>query len=312
VVLLVNLVKKRADMKLIVGTRKSPLSIVQSKSVARLLEAAGAEVELRPIKTVGDTLDVALSEQGGKGVFVREIDEALIRGEIDIAVHNMKDVGAQLPRGVAIAAVPAREDPREAFISTKALKLSGLPKGARIGTSSPPRRAQLFRLRPDLEIVALKGNVEARLKKLEAGKVDAIILAACGIKRLGIEKVITECLSIDKMIPAIGQGALAVEVRAGEKDLISFVQKSCHNRATGIAIRAERSFFKAVGGDYTIPVAAHAEIQPSGISMIAFMTTPDEAHYVVEKSSGRIEDAVEIGAELGKRLMKKLASQSQN
>ncbi len=296
-------------MKIIVGTRKSPLSIVQSKSVARLLESAGAEVELRPIKTIGDTLDVALSEEGGKAIFVQEIDEALLKGEIDVAVHNMKDLAAQLSRGVAIAAVPAREDPREAFISTKAMKLSGLPKGARIGTSSPSRRAQLFKLRPDLEIVALKGNVEARLKKLESGKVDAIILAACGIKRLGIEKVIAECLPVDKLIPAIGQGALAVEVRAGEKDLVSFVQKACHNRATGIAVRAERALFKAVGGDYKMPVAAHAEIQPSGISMIAFMTTADEAHYVVEKSSGRVEDAVKIGTELGELLIEKIAVQ---
>lgn len=297
-------------MKIVLGTRRSTLALVQSRAIVHLLEVAGAEVELKPIETVGDTLDVALSEQGGKGVFVREIDEALLAGVIDVAVHNMKDVAAHLPRGIAIAAVPAREDAREAFVSTRAFKLSGLARGARVGTSSPSRRAQLFRLRPDLEIVPMHGNVEERLRTLEAGEIDALILAACGLKRLGVGKVITEYLPVDRMIPAIGQGALAVEVRSQEKELIRFVQKACHHTPTGVAIRAERSLLKAVEGTPEMPLAAHAEIKPSGIQIIAFLTTDDEAYFVIDRENGRVEDAVEIGARLGKRLVEKIQHKS--
>ena len=293
-------------MKIIVGTRRSSLALVQSRAVARPLEAAGAKVEIRPIKTVGDTLDVALSELGGEGVFIKEIDEALLRGEIDVAVHSMEDVPAQLPPGIAIAAVPPREDPREAFISARAFKLTGLSKGAKVGTSSPRRRAQLFRIRPDLEVVPIKGNVEARLRKLEAGKVDALILAAADLKRLGIGNVITECLPVDKLIPAVGQGALAVEVKGQNRELVRFVHKTCHHAATGIAVRAERSFLKTVGGDSNAPIAAYGEVRPSGLMLAAFMSTRDESHFVIDRESGLVDEAAKIGKRLGERMLKKL------
>ena len=293
-------------MKIVIGTRRSSLALVQSRAVARPLEAAGAEVKIRPIKTIGDTLDVALSELGGEGVFIKEIDEALLNGGVDVAVHSMEDVPARLPQGIAIAAVTPREDPREAFISTRAFKLSGLSQGARVGTSSPRRRAQLFRIRPDLDVVPVKGNVETRLKKLEAGKVDALILAAADLKRLGIGNVITECLPVDRMIPAVGQGALAVEVRGVDRELVRFVHKSCHHAATGIAIRAERSFLKVVGGDSNDPIAAYGEIRPSGLVLAAFMSTKDESHYVIDRESGPVDEAAEIGRRLGERMLKKL------
>jgi len=293
-------------LKIVIGTRRASLSLVQSRLVANMLQAAGADCELTPIKTIGDTLDVALAESGDKEVFIKEIDEALLTGEIDVAVHDMKDVPTELRKGISIAAVPAREDPRDVFISTRARKLSGLPKGARVGTSSAARRAQLFIIRPDLDIVAMRGNIEGRLKKLHAGKVDAVILSASGLKRLGIGDVITEFLPPDRMIPAVGQGALAVEVKSRDRELVSFVHKACHNKATGIAIRAERSFLKAVGADYKMPVAAHAEIKPSGLVMQAFIATPDEAHHVIEKKTGSLEDAQEIGKKLAEEMLEKL------
>lgn len=293
-------------MKIVVGTRGSKLAIVQSRIVAALLTGGGAEVELHPITTVGDTLDVALTELGGKGVFTKEIDEALQNREIDVAVHSMKDVPAGLPAGVSIAAVPRREDARDAFISTKAFKVVDLPQGARVGTSSPRRRAQLLRLRPDLGIVPMRGNVETRLKKLKDDEVDAVILAVAGLRRLGIERVITEALSIDRMIPAIGQGALAVAVRSEERELLKFVNTSCHHMASGLTVRAERSLLKTVGGDCHSPLAAHARLEPTGIVMTAFFATPDGTRFAVERASGPADEPAEIGERLGERLLEKL------
>jgi len=293
-------------MKIIIGTRGSALALVQARFVAGLLEKAGANVEIQTIKTVGDTLDVALSELGGKGVFVKEIDEALIGGKIDVAVHSMKDVPAIIPQGVAIAAIPVREDARDAFVSNKARKISKLPKGALVGTSSPRRRAQLLRLRPDLQIMPMRGNVETRLKKLEEGEVDAVILAAAGLNRLGIGKIVTEYIPLDKMIPSPGQGALAVEIRSGEKELLKFVQKACHHNATGIVVRAERSFLKMVGGDCNMPLAAHAEIRATGLDLSAFMSSLDGSHSIVDHESGPPNEAGAIGEKLAKRMLKKL------
>lgn len=294
-------------MKIVIGTRGSKLALIQSRSVAQALHSAGADVEIRTIRTVGDTLDVALTELGGKGVFVKEIDEALLSGDIDCAIHSMKDVPASLPAGLSVAAVPAREDARDAFVSTLAFKLTGLPKGARVGTSSPRRRAQIFRIRPDLEVVPMRGNVETRLKKLGAGEVDAVILAAAGLKRLGVSSVITEILSLDRMIPAIGQGALAVMARRDDRERMAFIAKACHNAVSGLAVRAERALLKAVGGDCHTPIAAHAEVRASGISMSAFMATPDEARAAIEHESGPADQAAEIGRRLAEKLTAKLA-----
>lgn len=294
-------------MKIVLGTRGSRLALVQSSYVASLLAAAGAEVKIRTITTTGDSPNVVLTEVGGKGVFVKEIDEALLSGEIDIAVHSMKDVPAKLHVGITIAAVPPREDARDAFISEKVSKLSELPKGACVGTSSPRRRAQLLKLRPDLKVVPFRGNVETRLRKLKDGEVDALILASAGLSRLSISNVITELLSIDKMVPAIGQGALAITVCSDNRELGQFVSKVCHHEVSGIAALAERSLLKAVGGDCYTPLAAHAEIKSSGIiMMVSFMTTSDESHSITLHDSGPVDEAAKIGARLGEKMIEKL------
>lgn len=293
-------------MKIIIGTRGSKLALVQSRAVGKMLEDAGASVEFKVIKTIGDTLDVALTELGGKGVFVKEIDEALLSGSIDVAIHSMKDVPADLPAGVSIAAVPVREDARDAFVSNISPKFSALPKGARVGTSSPRRRALLLKMRPDLQIIPMRGNVDTRLKKLKDGEVEAVILAAAGLNRLGIGKVVTEFLPLDKMIPAIGQGALAIEVRSSDDEIKKFVNRVCHHNATAIAVRAERSLLKATGGDCHTPLAAYAEIKPSGLHLNAFAMTPDETRSAFDRESGQLGDAAEMGKRLAKRLLEKL------
>jgi hydroxymethylbilane synthase len=291
-------------MKIVVGTRKAQAPLVESRAVARLLERAGAEVEIRAIQTVGDELDVAPAMHGG-GAFVREIDEALLRGDVDVAVHDAKDIAADLPRGIAIAAIPQRDEAREAFVSTKARRLTALPKGARMGALGPCRTAQLARLRPDLELVPVSGDIESRLRALKAGDVDALILAAAGLVRMGVGKVITELIPTDRMIPAVGQGALAVEVRSADRDLMQFLRKACHHRASGFRIRAERAFQKAVGAAAGIAFAAHAEIRPSGISVVGFVSLPDGSSFFSDRVEGAIEESAELGKKIGEKLLKK-------
>lgn len=290
-----------------IGARGSKLSLVQTHSVAHLLEQRGAETEVIKIKTLGDTLDVALTELGGKGVFVKEIEEALLRGDIDLAVHSMKDMPAEFPDGLIIVAIPPRQDPRDALISIVATSLAKLPKGARVGTSSPRRRTQLLHLRPDLDVQPMRGNVETRLKKLEDGQIDAIILAAAGLNRLGISRVITELIPTNKMIPAIGQGALCIEARADDHELNDFVAKATHHRATAIAIAAERAVLKAVGGDCHTPVAAYAEIKPTGLVIHGYLANEEGTKHVTDKDSGPLDEAEEIGKRLAEKLLKKLS-----
>lgn len=293
-------------MRIVIGTRGSQLALIQSYIVARMIETAGGEVKIQPIKTSGDMLGDEITEPTGKGVFVKELDEALLDGRIDIAVHSMKDVPAILPHGISIAAVPMREDARDALISTCAPNLTDLPRGARIGTSSPRRRAQILKLRPDLNVVPVRGNIETRLKKLDAGDVDALVLAAAGLVRLGISEVIAQYLPVGMMIPAIGQGALAVTVRTGDHETVQFIGKVCHHQASGFAICAERSLLQTVGGDCHTPLAAHAGIYPKGLTLRAFMATPNLAQSIIDTEVGPIEDAAEIGRRLGERLLNQL------
>lgn len=293
-------------MKLKLGTRRSRLALAQAEIVAALLEKSGTEVDVVELSTLGDTLDIALTESGGKELFVKEIDEALIAGEIDLAVHSMKDLGAYLPEGISIAAVPAREDARDAFISFNVNKLSGLKKGATIGTSSPRRRALVFKMRPDIRVLAMRGNVETRIEKLRSGEVDGIILAVAGLKRIGRAAEISEILPIEKMLPAVGQGALAVCVKSSEKELITFIKRACHNEAAGIAVRAERAFLKEFGGDCHTPLAAHAIIDPKGLTLMAFATSVDESHSEFDKVTGLLGDAQKMGTELAKKMKSKL------
>jgi len=295
-------------MKIVVGARKSPIALAECRLVADLLKKAGAEAELKPVETAADSLEAALKEGSGSQVFIREVDEALSQGRIDVAVHDMKDVGASLPKGISIAAVPVREEAREAYISTKASKLAALPRGARVGVTSQASHVQLSRLREDLSIVPMAPEVEGFLRALNEGELDALIVAGCDMKRMGFTKLIAELVPIDKIIPPVGQGALSVEVRSAERDLTKFVASACHHRASGLKIRAERAFLKAMGAAQAAVFAAHAEIKPSGLAMIGFVSSADGSNFVSDREQGGVDKAPDVGARLAEKLLKKFSA----
>lgn len=260
--------KKSRRNKILIGTRGSKLALWQAEWVKEELLRLynGLQVELVKIKTTGDKiLDVPLAKVGGKGLFVKEIEEALLRGEIDLAVHSMKDVPTDLPQGLHLAVVGKREDPRDAFISRildsrfQIPNFKSLPIGAKIGTSSLRRSCQLLNSRPDLRIKNLRGNLDTRLRKLDEGQYDGIILAVAGIRRLGLEKRITEILPFDISLPAIGQGAIGVECRIDD-EFINELLMPINHIETYTCIKAERSFLRKLGGGCQVPIAAHATI----------------------------------------------------
>ncbi|UCE83228.1 MAG: hydroxymethylbilane synthase [Deltaproteobacteria bacterium] len=246
--------------KLRIGTRGSMLALWQAEWVkSQLLAAhAGLTVELVTIKTMGDKiLDVPLAKVGGKGLFVKEIEEALLEGRTDLAVHSVKDMPALLPAGLHLAAMPPREDPRDALISRNGNGLNQLPNEARVGTSSLRRAAQLLHLRPDLHIEPLRGNVDTRLRKLETEGFDAIVLAAAGLKRMGLSHVISEYLAPEQILPAVGQGALGIETRI-EDDFTNPVVASLAHQPTMTEVSAERAFLRRLEGGCQVPIGAHA------------------------------------------------------
>ncbi len=246
--------------KLRIGTRGSMLALWQAEWVkSQLLAAhAGLTVELVTIKTMGDKiLDVPLAKVGGKGLFVKEIEEALLEGRTDLAVHSVKDMPALLPAGLHLAAMPPREDPRDALISRNGNGLNQLPNEARVGTSSLRRAAQLLHLRPDLHIEPLRGNVDTRLRKLETERFDAIVLAAAGLKRMGLSHVISEYLAPEQILPAVGQGALGIETRI-EDDFTNPVVASLAHQPTMTEVSAERAFLRRLEGGCQVPIGAHA------------------------------------------------------
>lgn len=255
--------------KIIIGTRSSKLALWQAEHIkAELLKLYPAfNFEIKKIKTTGDKiLDVPLARVGGKGLFVKEIEEALIKGEVDIAVHSMKDVPTELPKGLHLAVITKREDPRDALIirkndnkKDKVKSLKDLPKGSIIGTSSLRRSCQLLSHKPDIKIEPLRGNLDTRLRKLDEGKFDGIVLAVAGIKRLGIEKRITEIINPEIIMPAIGQGALGIEARTND-ERINELLKPLDDNETRICISAERAFLKTLGGGCQVPIAAYARI----------------------------------------------------
>ncbi|MFN3739392.1 MAG: hydroxymethylbilane synthase [Thermodesulfovibrionales bacterium] len=261
--------------KIVIGTRGSKLALWQSEWVKDeiLRLSPDIEIELRKIKTTGDKiLDVPLAKVGGKGLFVKEIEEALLRKEIDLAVHSMKDVPTAIPKGLHLAAICKREDPRDAFISQlekgkqaqgeiifKYKTLKDLPEGARLGTSSLRRACQLLSIRPDLQIIQLRGNLDTRFRKLDEGQFDAMILAAAGIKRLGWQHRITEILPFEISLPAIGQGAIGIECRIDD-DFINSLIHPLNDCKTSIEVIAERAFLKKLEGGCQVPIAAHARL----------------------------------------------------
>jgi hydroxymethylbilane synthase len=267
--------------------------------------AADGAIEIVTIRTTGDRVqDRRLAEIGGKGLFTKEIEEALFGGRIDLAVHSLKDVETWLPDGLEIACVLARDDPRDVFLSAKATSLAALPKGASIGTASLRRQAQLLRRRPDLTVVPIRGNVNTRLRKLETGEVDAIVLALCGLERLGEAEHATEILSREVMLPAVGQGALAIECHSGADRLRRLVEP-LHDPVSAACVKAERAMLAALDGSCRTPIAGLAELDGDRLVLEGLVLKPDGSAEIRARGAGGIGDAERLGTELGGELRRR-------
>src|SRR5215471_18800968 len=291
-----------------IGTRGSPLALIQAEAIRDGLAAAHVELaapgalEIVAIRTTGDLVrDRTLAAIGGKGLFTKEIEAALLARDIDLAVHSLKDMATQLPDGLVIACHLPRADPRDAFVSARARRLLDLPRGAVVGSSALRRQAQLLRARPDLRIVALRGNVETRLGKVNEGKVDATLLAVAGLARLGLESRITEILPTDLRLPAPAQGTIAVEARAGD-DRVRRYLAPLDDAATSVRSRAERALLAALDGSCRTPIAALAEIDGDRLALHARIIRPDGTQCHETRLGGAVADATLIGREAGARL----------
>ena len=288
-----------------IGTRGSPLALWQANWVKSQLKDLheGLEVELVTIQTSGDKIqDVPLAKIGGKGLFLKEIEDALLRRDIDIAVHSMKDVPVMLPNRLCIAAVTKRENPCDAFISKDGAQLVDLPENARIGTSSLRRQTQLLNFRPDFQIVPLRGNVGTRLRKLESEELDGIVLAAAGLKRLGWEDRITEYVNTEILLPAIGQGAVGIEARYIDVDILSLLVDLDHEE-THRALEAERSFLKALEGGCQVPIGAYAKLESEELTIQGLVGSLDGRQIFKGQKRGSIKDAVRLGASLANDIL---------
>jgi hydroxymethylbilane synthase len=287
-----------------IGTRGSPMALYQAGLVRDRLCAAhpGLAIELMPIRTTGDrVLNRQLAEIGGKGLFTKEIEEALLDRRIDLAVHSLKDMETLLPAGLEIGAVLPRDDPRDALVSRSGGGLADLPHGARIGTASLRRRAQLLRWRGDLDVLPIRGNVDTRLAKLAAGEFDALVLALCGLERLGKSGVASEILAPELMLPAVGQGALALECRVAEPALRELLAP-LDDPASAACVAAERAMLAALDGSCRTPIAGLATINGDRLSLDALLLTPDGSAERRDQIAGAIDDAVALGGEVGERL----------
>jgi hydroxymethylbilane synthase len=289
-----------------IGTRGSPLALVQARQVAaRLAAALGVEddaIQLIVIRTSGDIIqDRPLADEGGKGLFTKEIEVALHDGRIDLAVHSAKDMPTFLPDGLLLAACLEREDPRDVFISRKASALTALPRGASLGTTSPRRQAIAMRTRSDLRIVPLRGNVETRLRKLEEGQVDATILALAGMKRLGLAAQASGIMSTDEFLPAVGQGAIGIEARAADERVRDALARIDH-ADTSTAVGCERAFLAALDGSCRTPIAGHAIVEGDAVQFRGLVARPngDGAHDIA--GHGNRKDALAIGSDAGREL----------
>jgi hydroxymethylbilane synthase len=285
-----------------IGTRGSQLALAQSRWVqAWLQQRLGVEVTLVVIKTTGDRfVDQPLSAIGGKGMFVKEIEEALLAAAIDCAVHSMKDVPSELPPGLVIAAVPPREDPRDVLITRAGGGLDRLGGGARVGTSSLRRMAFLRAARRDIEVCSLRGNVDSRLRKLDGGECDALVLAAAGLRRLGIERAGAAFIDPQSFIPAVGQGALAIESRTGE---IAERLAALDDAHTRVAVTAERAFLSRVGGSCHTPLAAHATVSGDQVEMRAMIAAPDGTQVIRGARADHMSAAAALGTGLAEELL---------
>ena len=293
-----------------IGTRGSVLALAQAGEVKTLVEKKHPNLscELVILKTSGDdfTPPPAQNRTGGaavnvKGLFVKEIEEALLAGKIELAVHSVKDLQAELPEGLTLAAILPREDPRDVLVTRGQEKLNTLKSGAGIGASSLRRQSQLKRIRRDLEIVPIRGNVDTRLKKLDSGECDALILAGCGLKRLGLSQRISEWLEPSRMLPASGQGALGVEIAEGDKEIDRWIQ-ALDDSTAHAEVTAERALVKALGGGCDVPIGAHARVQGANLTLVAAVFSPDGLKTVRKEISGSKEAAERLGKELASHL----------
>ena len=288
-----------------IATRQSALALWQAQHVAALLRRhhPRTEVTLVEMTTAGDRfLHAPLAQIGGKGLFIKEIEQAILDGRARLAVHSLKDMTSALPETLCLAAVPEREDPRDAFVSSPGAKLSDLPQGAAVGTSSLRRQCQLLERRPDLRIVSLRGNVQTRLRKMREQNLAGVVLAVAGLRRLNLDAQISEVLDLDTSLPAVGQGALAIECRSDDRELLSMLAplEDAHTR---VAVRAERAFLARLEGGCTVPLAAHAVLSQSVVRLRGLIGRPDGTRVVRGERSGKADDAEAIGVGLAEELL---------
>ena len=293
-----------------IGTRGSQLALWQAEYIKKRLNShfPDLNIALQIIKTTGDRIQNRSLIGLGKGVFTKEIEVALLDGTVDLAVHSMKDLPTKLPDGLCIAAIPDREDPRDVLVTQSGVSLSELPKAAKIGTTSPRRRSQLLYLRPDLEVVDVRGNLDTRLRKLHETDLDAIILAAAGIKRLIGAKIITAYFEIDQMVPAVGQGALGIETREDDSEMKELL-KVINHPDSELEVSAERSVLHELGGGCQVPIGANARLIDGRLSLIGIVSSPDGSRRVVKHISGDPDDAVGLGKALAEVLLQRGAEE---
>jgi hydroxymethylbilane synthase len=290
-----------------IGTRGSPLALAQTRGVEAQLRARHPDLatELVIIKTSGDRLkDVPLAQVGGKGLFIKEIEEALLAGGVDLAVHSLKDMPAEMPPGCILGAAPPREDCRDAFISHRYASLTEIPSGGRVGTGSLRRKVQILHRRPDLEVVHLRGNVDTRLRKLESERLDAIILAAAGLKRLGLGHIPQGYLSTEEMLPAVGQGALGLEVREDDQEMLHLLEPLNHY-PTQVAVTGERAFLARLEGGCLIPVAAWGRLENGSLTLEALISDLEGRRLLQDRLVGPPEEAGALGRRLAEMLLER-------
>ena len=289
--------------KLVIGTRGSQLALWQAHFIKNQLERhfPTLEVSLKTIKTTGDTIQNRSLIGLGKGVFTKEIENALLTGDIDLAVHSLKDLPTELPEGLCITAIPTREDPRDVLVTDTGSPLEDLPEGAKIGTTSPRRKAQLLYIRPDLQVVDVRGNIDTRLRKLYETDLDGIILAAAGIKRLLEPEIITQFFDPEQMVPAVGQGALGIEVREGD-DRVEHLLLPLNDAAALAEITAERAVLESLGGGCQVPIGAYAKHVESELSLIGAVCHPDGTRRIVARATGTPDIAQHLGDIVAEKL----------
>jgi|YNPNPStandDraft_1061719.scaffolds.fasta_scaffold00234_14 hydroxymethylbilane synthase len=293
--------------RLKIGTRGSKLAVRQASWVAQRLRLTFREVEvsLVTIRTSGDKiLHSPLAMVGGKGLFVKEIEEALMAGQVDLAVHSVKDIPAEISPGLVLSAVTQREDPRDALVTRQKGTLAELPLGAKVGTSSLRRRAQLLCMRRDLQVVPLRGNVDTRMRKLERGELDAIVLAAAALRRLGFQEEVAEFLSVEDFVPAVGQGALAVETREGDEAVSRLVRVLDHPESR-LCVEAERAFMTSLGGGCQVPAGAYASKEGEELELRGMLAAPDGDILLKDKVRGAVQHGRLLGEDLAQRILER-------